>query len=130
MYASISATLNNSNGTVPKEEGKWFFACFSDDVPENGGVCVKHMDEQIAVYNFSKRGEWYATQNLCPHKQQMALSRGMIGSTGDQCEPKVACPFHKKAFSLVTGECLNGDEYNIKIYPIKILDGKVFIKIG
>lgn len=110
-------------------EEKWLFACHADDVPENGGVCVKSNQEQIAVFNFARRGEWFATQNLCPHKQQMVLSRGMIGSTGDQCEPKVACPFHKKTFSLVTGECLSGDEYQIKTYPVKINDGKVYIQV-
>lgn len=126
MYDLRSSTLNENN-SIQLEVGKWFFACYADDVPENGGVCVKHNDEQIAVFNFSRRGEWFATQNLCPHKQQMVLARGMIGSTGDHCEPKVACPFHKKTFSLVTGECLNGDEYQIKTYPVQVLDGKVYI---
>ena len=129
MYAFESPTLRNGNSSSLIGEGKWFFACYEDDVPENGGVCVKYNDEQIAVFNFSRREEWFATQNLCPHKQQMALSRGMIGSMGDQCEPKVACPFHKKTFSLITGECLSGDEYRIKTYPIKLHDGKIYIRI-
>ena len=108
---------------------RWFYACNENDVPENGGVCVKFAEEQIALYNFTRRGEWYATQNLCPHKQQMVLSRGMIGSTGDTCEPKVACPFHKKTFSLISGECLSGDDYQIKTYPVKVVDRKVYIGI-
>ena len=108
---------------------KWFFACYADDVPENGGACVKLEEEQIALYNFARRGEWYATQNLCPHKQQMVLARGMIGSTGDACEPKVACPFHKKTFSLLSGECLGDDDYRIKVYPVKVSAGKVYVGI-
>jgi nitrite reductase (NADH) small subunit len=40
----------------------WVLACYVDDVPTNGGACVKLGDEQIAVFNFSRRGEWYATQ--------------------------------------------------------------------
>lgn len=108
---------------------KWHLACNVDDVPVNGGACVKYHNEQIAVFNFSRRGEWYATQNLCPHKQQMALSRGLIGSTGEHCEPKVSCPFHKKTFSLLTGECLTGDMCNIQTYPVRVSDGKVFIGI-
>lgn len=108
---------------------KWFFACNADDVPKNGGACVMLDEEQIALFNFTRRGEWYATQNLCPHKKQMALSRGMIGSTGDACEPKVACPFHKKTFSLISGECLTDDDYQIKVYPVKVSGGKVYIGI-
>jgi nitrite reductase (NADH) small subunit len=103
----------------------WFYACKTTDVPTNGGVCVKHNDEQIALYNFTRRNEWYATQNECPHRKQMALSRGMIGTQND--EPKVACPFHKKTFSLKTGECLNGDECAIKTYLVKIENDNVFI---
>ena len=129
MYTSDSLITTKEINFASTEKGSWFFACYADDVPENGGVCVKHHNEQIAVYNFSRRGEWFATQNLCPHKQQMALSRGMIGSTGDQCEPKVACPFHKKTFSLATGQCLNGEDYHIKTYPVKVESGRVYINI-
>lgn len=109
---------------------EWILACHTDDVPVNGGACMKHGDEQIAIYNFSRRNEWYATQNLCPHKQQMVLSRGMIGSTGEDCTPKVACPFHKKTFSLLSGECLSGDEFQIKTYPVKVVDNKVYVGIA
>lgn len=105
----------------------WFPACRTTDVPANGGVCVKYGDEQIALFHFTRRGEWYATQNMCPHRQQMALSRGMIGTQGN--EPKVACPFHKKTFSLATGECLQGDECSIKTYPVKIQHDMVYIGV-
>jgi nitrite reductase (NADH) small subunit len=103
----------------------WFKAARETDFPENAGACVKYKDRQIAVFNFSRRNEWYACQNLCPHKKQMILSRGMIGSAGD--EPKVACPFHKRTFSLRNGECLNATEENISVFPVKVLDGFVYI---
>jgi nitrite reductase (NADH) small subunit len=103
----------------------WFKAARAADFPANGGACVKYGDLQIAVFNFARRNEWYACQNMCPHKMQMALSRGMIGS--HEGEPKVACPFHKKTFSLRNGECLNAEEKNITVYPVKIEDGFVYI---
>ncbi|MGZ3755420.1 MAG: nitrite reductase small subunit NirD [Mucilaginibacter sp.] len=111
-------------------EINWILACNADDVPANGGACIKHGDEQIAIYNFTRRQEWFATQNLCPHKQQMVLSRGMIGSVGEECEPKVACPFHKKTFSLLTGECLGEDDFQLKTYPVKVSNGKIYIGIS
>ncbi|MGN6211877.1 nitrite reductase small subunit NirD [Parafilimonas sp.] len=110
------------------KKSNWFAACRVEDVAENGGVCVKYEDTQIALFYFTRRNEWYATQNECPHKKQMALSRGMIGTKND--EPKVACPFHKKTFSLATGECLSGDECAIRTYPVKVEHGIVFIGIG
>ena len=105
----------------------WFLACRVEDMPANGGVCVKYKDQQIALFHFTRLNEWYATQNECPHRNQMALSRGLIGSQGD--EPKVACPFHKRTFSLKTGECLSGEDCSIKTYEVKIEDGKVFIGV-
>jgi nitrite reductase (NADH) small subunit len=114
--------------TTNEKKITWFTACLTEDVPANGGVCVKLGDDQIALFQFSRRGEWYATQNLCPHRRQMALSRGIIGSQND--EPKIACPFHKKTFSLATGECLSGDECKIQTYPVKVENGKVLIGIN
>jgi nitrite reductase (NADH) small subunit len=111
--------------TLIATEITWKRACRTEDVPQDGGACVLIEGEQIAIYNFNRRGEWFATQNLCPHKQQMVLSRGMIGTQAG--EPKVACPFHKKTFSLQTGSCLSGDDYEIRTYPVKIEGGEVYI---
>ena len=113
--------------TTDEKKITWFAACHTEDVPANGGVCVKLGDTQIALFQFARRGSWYATQNECPHRKQMALSRGMIGTQHE--EPKVACPFHKKTFSLASGKCLSGDECSIKTYPVKVEDDKVFIGI-
>ena len=105
----------------------WHLACRVDDVPADGGACAIIEGRQIAIFHFARRGEWYATDNLCPHRQQMALSRGMIGSQQD--EPKVACPFHKKTFSLRTGRCLNDDAYQIEVVDIRVENDHVYIGI-
>lgn len=111
-----------------EEVKQWHKAAHVEDFPENGGACIKIDDLQIAVFNFTARNEWYACQNLCPHKMQMALSRGMIGDK--QGIPKVACPFHKKTFSLQTGENLNGEkEYVIRTFPVKIEGNEVYVGI-
>lgn len=110
------------------EKETWITAAKVEDFPQEGGACVKYRGHQIAVFNFSSRKEWYATDNMCPHKHQMILSRGMIG---DQCgEPKVACPYHKKTFSLKSGENLNGESYCIKTYPVKIENEYVYIDVS
>ena len=71
----------NQYETVQLNEVKvWFKAGKTTDFPTEGGGCIKYKNKQIAVINFSRRNEWYACQNVCPHKMEMVLSRGMIGS--------------------------------------------------
>lgn len=112
----------------PEAVKKWYKAAKLEDFPDNGGLCILYQGLQVAIFNFSRRSEWYATQNLCPHKKQMILSRGMIGSEND--EPKVACPFHKKTFSLRSGANLNGDGCGLATYPVKVEDGVVYVGFG
>src|SRR6187431_594904 len=120
--------LVNNLSTQHNNIKVWFKAARVQDFPENGGACVKYKDLQIAVFNFSRRNEWFACQNLCPHKMQMVLSRGMIGSQNG--EPKVACPFHKKTFSLVNGRCIEDDMCeSIKTYPVKVENNIVLIGV-
>ena len=116
----------NQYETVSQNEAKiWFKAGNTSDFPSNGGGCIKYKNKQIAIIKFDRRNEWYACQNLCPHKMEMVLSRGMIGSAEDI--PKIACPMHKKTFSLVDGSNLNGDELKIATYPVKIVDDEVYV---
>ena len=103
----------------------WFKAGATNDFPADGGGCIKYKGKQIAIINFAHRNQWYACQNLCPHKMEMVLSRGMIGSADDI--PKIACPMHKKTFSLVDGSNLNGDDLKIATYPVKIVENEVFV---
>lgn len=120
--------MENTSTIVGKSQVKeWYKAAPIDHFPENGGAAVLYNGKQIAVFNFTSRGEWYASQNLCPHKMEMALSRGIVGDTND--EPKVSCPFHKKNFSLHTGQCMNDDSYAISVFPVEIRDGFVYVGI-
>ncbi|WP_128545512.1 nitrite reductase small subunit NirD [Larkinella soli] len=106
---------------------QWYRTAPVTAFPADGGGCVKIGERQIAVFHFKATGEWYACQNMCPHKAQMILARGLIGDC--QGEPKVACPFHKKTFSLKTGQNLNGEEYAIETYPVRVEDGFVYIAL-
>ena len=101
---------------APRE---WIRVGRVEDFPEENGSTVKYGNSQIAVFNFTSRGEWYACQQMCPHKKAMVLSRGIIGDT--QGIPKVACPLHKKAFSLENGSCLNGEQqYSVNVFKVKV----------
>jgi hypothetical protein len=62
---------------------------------------------------------------MCPHKNAFVLSRGIIGSAGET--PKVSCPMHKRPFSLQTGESLSGEEFAVKVFPVKIEADEVYL---
>ncbi|CEM35628.1 unnamed protein product [Vitrella brassicaformis CCMP3155] len=112
------------------KQWQWTDVGTVDDFPLNGGAAVKVGDTQLAVFRVSKGDEgdrWFATQNMCPHKRAFVLSRGLIGE--HQGEPKVACPFHKKTFSLETGACLSGDPYKIAAFDVKIDGGRVSLHL-
>ena len=113
------------NAVEEADVTSWHKAAAVADFPVNGGACVKIEDKQIAVFNFNSKTEWYACQNLCPHKLQMVLARGMIGDKNGI--PKVACPFHKKTFSLESGENLDGEDYSVTTYPVKVEEGFVYV---
>jgi nitrite reductase (NADH) large subunit len=113
-------SLNAANST-------WVQVASAADFPHNGGATIKYGKTQIAVYNFASRGEWYASQQMCPHKKAFVLSRGILGDTDGL--PKIACPLHKKTFSLESGNCLSGDDYGIQVFPVKLTDGSVYVKL-
>ena len=109
------------------EDRRWVQVGSVDDFPQDGGATIKYGKVQIAVFNFSSRGEWYACQQMCPHKKAFVLSRGIIGDTGGV--PKVACPLHKKTFSLESGESMTGEEYRVDVFPVKVEGESVYLKL-
>ena len=106
---------------------QWVKVGSVSDFPYDGGAAIKYGNTQIAVFNFSSRGEWYATQNMCPHKKAFVLSRGIIGDA--QGTPKIACPLHKKTFCLKSGSCLSGEDYEVLTFPVKVTDNDVYLEL-
>jgi nitrite reductase (NADH) large subunit len=97
------------------------------DFPYNGGATIKHGKVQIAVFNFTSRGTWYACQQMCPHKKAFVLSRGILGDTNGIA--KIACPLHKKTFALDSGACLSGDNYAVQVFPVKVEGDDVYLEL-
>jgi nitrite reductase (NADH) large subunit len=118
---------NASKVRLPLLRTSWVRVARVQDVPKDGSITIKHGTAQLAIFNFASRGEWYACQNMCPHTRDMVLARGIIGDQAGQ--PKVACPMHKKTFSLATGDCLSGEPYSIRTFPVKIEKDAVFVEL-
>jgi NAD(P)H-dependent nitrite reductase large subunit/NAD(P)H-dependent nitrite reductase small subunit len=108
-----------------KHNRKWIDVCGASTVPRNGGASVLYGDVQIAIFRLgpNENEKWYATQNMCPHKRFFGLAGGMVGDT--KGEPKVACPMHKKTFSLKTGKNTGGESYKLMTFEVRMGAGNV-----
>lgn len=97
------------------------------DFVVDGGRAVKYGQNQLAVFHVKATGKYYATQNICPHKKDMVLARGIVGDAGGI--PKVACPQHKKTFDLGTGAGLNDANYHIQTFPVRVDNDRVLVEL-
>jgi len=107
----------------------WVDVGSTDLFPTDEGRVVLVGKAQIAVFRLGT--QWYATQNMCPHKRALVLASGIL-STNDQKRPYVSCPMHKKNFDVKTGECLvpgEEDKYKLSTFDVKIEDGRVYLFI-
>ncbi|MEM6769716.1 MAG: nitrite reductase small subunit NirD [Bacteroidota bacterium] len=124
MSTAISATPTYTS-VAPATVTNWVYAGRTVQFPDGVGGTIKHGDRQIAVFYFARQDKWYACQNLCPHKLENVLGRGLTGLEGEI--PTIACPLHKKTFSLLDGENLGGDCPPLALYPVWVDQGKVYV---
>jgi len=74
---------------------------------------------ELAVYNVD--GEFYATNNFCPHK-------GAPLTEGKLCGHTIECGLHGWQFDVRTGECLTVRE-QIESYRVVVEDGWIRVEI-
>ncbi|HVS39579.1 MAG TPA: nitrite reductase large subunit NirB [Gemmataceae bacterium] len=125
VQASGDEASGDQGADAPPLPAEWVHVGKVWDFPADGGAAIKYGRTQIAVFNFASRGEWYSTQNMCPHRREFVLSRGMIGDQNGK--PKVACPVHKRTYSLESGQCLSGDDYAVQVFPVRIDGDDVYL---
>ena len=111
-----SFDTKTDDATLAASPGQTFVVGGIDDV--RPGTCVTFElpdGNELAVYNVG--GEYYATENFCPHKGA-PLSEGMM------CGHIVECGWHGWQFDVRSGECLTVRE-RIKTYEVRLEDGLV-----
>ena len=74
---------------------------------------------ELALYNVN--GEFFATENFCPHK-------GAPLSSGTLCDHTIECDWHGWQFDVRTGECLTVTE-KLKTYEVVVEGGAIKVLI-
>ncbi|NVK41789.1 MAG: nitrite reductase small subunit NirD [Oceanospirillaceae bacterium] len=103
----------------------WIPLCGKDDLIPGSGVCALVDNRQIALFYLPEDDQVYAIDNHDPIGGANVMSRGIVGSVGD--EPVVASPLYKQHFSLVDGRCLEDDEVRLATWQVSLDDELLLI---
>lgn len=114
-----------SNSDVTNTDG-WTDICANDDLIADTGLCALHEGEQVAIFKVAQSNEIFALQNYDPLGEANVLSRGLIGSVGD--EKVIISPLYKQRFNLKSGLCLEDQNVQLKIYPVRIVENRIQLK--
>ncbi|KAG5990021.1 Nitrite reductase [NAD(P)H] [Claviceps pusilla] len=117
----------------------------ADELPNGISATVKRGDTQLAVWRF--RGQYYATQQMCPHKRAFILSDGLVGhspplssssssssssfpSSSSPSSPWISCPHHKRNFDMQSGSCRNDPALSIATFAVQARpDGLLYLNL-
>lgn len=100
---------------------KWVDAADLSDIPEGDVIGVTVAGKEIALYEVE--GEIYATDNMCTHGAAR-MSDGFLEGR------EIECPLHQSRFDVCTGKVLCAPAtQDIKIYPVKIENMRVIVKL-
>jgi len=97
----------------------WYCVGEASDIPLREGKKVQFQEYEVALFNLGREG-FLAVNNQCPH-QQGPLSDGIVSGSS------VFCPLHNWQIDLQSGNVISGGEGCVKTYPVKEMDGKVYI---
>ncbi|KQZ35005.1 Rieske 2Fe-2S domain-containing protein [Massilia sp. NEAU-DD11] len=100
----------------------WTEVLDSNFLPDDDVVGVDVEGRQLALYVVN--GEVYATDNICTHGHAR-LCDGFLE------DYEIECPLHQGRFDIRTGKAMCEPlTVDLKSYPVKIEDGRVFVDFG
>jgi nitrite reductase (NADH) small subunit len=92
-----------------------------DDIPPLGSRVVKTVSGDVAVFR-NAEDEVFALRDRCPHKGG-PLSQGIVHGTS------VTCPLHNWVIGLDSGNAKGNDKGCTKRFPVKLVDGRIFLDV-
>jgi nitrite reductase [NAD(P)H] large subunit len=122
MTAHLEISGAVSAGAAQARTG-WSSVCDFTELWPNIGVCARVNGRQIAIFLVGET--LYALDNYDPASGANVLSRGIVGDVKGECV--IASPLYKHHYSLVSGRCLEDPAKSVNVYPVRVLDGRVWV---
>ncbi len=91
-----------------------------EQVPVGHSRVVWVSGKEIALFNVG--GEVYATDDRCLHQKWSLSASKLVGKI-------VACTAHNWKYDVTTGEMIYGKGMKLNSYPVKVVEGKIFVAI-
>lgn len=102
---------------------QWIDACAPDDIEEEDVIRFDHDNLSLAIYRLDN-DRFFATAGLCTH-ENVHLADGLVMGR------IIECPKHNGRFDIPTGQAKGAPAcVNLRTYPVKIEDGRVFVDLG
>lgn len=99
----------------------WKDLMSQDDVFQNEVVGVQFEGKELAIYDVD--GKVFASENICNHGNARLCDGFLEGY-------EIECPHHQGRFDIRDGKALCAPlTENMKTYPVKIENGRVFINL-
>ena len=102
---------------------QWIAACQAGDVDPEDVIPFEHDGSDYAIYR-SPDDAYYATDGHCTHEKTLLCDGLVMGRV-------IECPKHNGRFDYVSGKALGAPVLeDVRTYPVKVVDGTVFIEVG
>jgi 3-phenylpropionate/trans-cinnamate dioxygenase ferredoxin subunit len=102
---------------------QWVDACAEDDIEEEDVIRFDHAGLSLAIYRLED-DRFFATDGLCTH-ERVHLADGLVMGR------IIECPKHNGRFDIPTGQAKGAPAcVNLKTFPVKVEDGRVFVDLG
>jgi nitrite reductase/ring-hydroxylating ferredoxin subunit len=101
-------------------EKNWIYVMDGVSLPEGGLVPVYPLGVNVVMARAN--GAVYAVSGKCAHL-------GCPLFTGTLAGTILTCPCHDWRFNIQTGEFLDAAELQLKVYPVRAENGKLFVNL-
>ena len=103
-------------------EENWHLVGTTDNVEVEDIIRFDHGDKTFCIYMLDDG--FYATDGICTH-ETVHLEDGIV------MDNEVECPMHQGVFDIKTGKAVSPAACDdLKTYPVKVDNDKIFIKIN
>ena len=103
-------------------EDNWIEVAEGDSVDMDDLIRFDHANKTFCIYRIEDG--YYATDGISSH-EAVHLEDGLV------MDDEIECPMHQGIFNIKTGKAISPPAcVDLKTYPVKVDNGKIFINIS